>query len=374
VDKKPISPLESVLVTCPACGKGYLEQRLSPQAYRVTASDTDFCPAERIWLHPQTNGLTPLAYFMQTCPNCYFTTESRDALFHSKPHLVEKDPQLTIQIQRHQEQLEMPDSPLSKLAQAYRRCHHSFCRVVLKFLLGICDEKLKDHYSNYNLARYYLRLAWVFRERTQLENPEAGLRLLEIKDKLNKQSEEHRKYLGEVEQLSELLDRDFLTLSGPEGDQKEGYSYQDILDSLQSNSTGTKKREASSEREPDFLPGNVNLSTFLLELRSVWTGVPLNETEALKFALSYYHQYFQTLPQKAYSSSQVQTAYLIGELFRRTGEYSQSQKFFSLAISIGEKCLRQEKETYRSAFAQKIIVLATRQQNLAERQQLGQAI
>jgi len=374
VDKKPISPLESVLATCQACGKGYLEQRLSPQAYRVTASDTDFYPAQRVWLHPQPNRPTPLAYFMQTCPNCFFTTESREALFQAKPHLVEKDLQVTLQIQRHQEQLERPVSLLSKLAQAYRCCQHSFCQVVLKFQLGIYDEKLKDQYSNYNLARYYLRLAWVFRERGQLDNPTAGLKLPQTKDKLDKQSEEHKKYLGEVEQLRDLLDRDFLTLSGPEGDQKEGYSYQEILDFLQADSAETKNREALPAKDPNFLPGNVNLSTFLLDLRSVWTGVPLNETEALKFALSYYHQYFRTIPQQARSSSQVQTAYLIGELFRRTGEYSQSQEFFTLAISLGEECLRQEKETYRNAFAQKIIELATKQQNLAERQQLGLAI
>ena len=116
-------------------------------------------------------------------------------------------------------------------------------------------------------------------------------------------------------------------------------------------------------------PGDFNLASFLLASKSVWPGVPLNETEALKFSLSYYNQYFDSLPEGANLGPQVQTAYLIGELFRRVGEYPQSRKFFSLAISLGETCLQKEKETYRSAFARKIIDLANRQQSLIEKKQ-----
>src|SRR4030067_606988 len=76
MEDKNLSPLESVLVTCSACQKSFLQHRLNPQAYRVTASDTDFYPSQRIWLAANHSDLNPLTFFMQTCPSCFFTLEA----------------------------------------------------------------------------------------------------------------------------------------------------------------------------------------------------------------------------------------------------------------------------------------------------------
>src|SRR3989304_5117378 len=97
---KNLSPLEPVLVTCPACEKSYLEQRLNPQSYRVTASDTDFYPSQRVWLDSQINQLNPLAYFMQVCPNCFFTVEANGSSSLKSAQLVTENLQQQLQIER----------------------------------------------------------------------------------------------------------------------------------------------------------------------------------------------------------------------------------------------------------------------------------
>lgn len=382
MEDKPTSPFESVLVSCPACGKGFLEQRINPGSYRVTSSDTDFYPAQRVWLHPDLSHLSPLAYFMQTCPSCFFTTEANETIFQMGPQLASENIQQKLQIERHLDQIEKPGSFLDKLAAGYKTGSQAYSRIVIKFLLGIYDEKLKDQYSNYNLARYYLRLAWVFRE-SHLSEPdenqtERGL----LKENLQKLSQQHKKYLGQAEKLRELLEEEFLTVDpGPHNYSDSGPHYQEILKSLEEQvlPAGQKTDDLlaflndkvgfADEIDSLISPGDFNLASFLLDLKSVWPGVPLNETEALKFSLSYYNQYFDSLPERTSLGPQVQTAYLMGELFRRVGEYPQSRKFFSLAISLGENCLQKEKETYRSAFARKIIDLASQQQSLMEKEQ-----
>jgi hypothetical protein len=377
---KNLSPLEPVLVTCPACGKSYLEQRLNPQSYRVTASDTDFYPSQRVWLNSQINQVNPLAYFMQVCPNCFFTVEANGSSSLKSAQLVTENPQQQLQIERHKELLPKPGSGLDKLAHGYRIAEDPFSKVVLKFLLGIFDEKLKDHYSNYNLGRYYLRLAWVFREGQNWEKANLPKDWPTLGQNLKELSERHEKYLGPVEKLRGLLDEKFLSLDQDrEEPGKQHYSYDEILRQLEKEVVpdGQKPEEiwgqTKSHEGDNFgfsrpVQNFFDLSGFLLDLKSIWPGVPLNETEALKFSLSYYHQYFESLQEES-GARKIQTAYLIGELSRRAGEYPQSRKFFNLAIALGHDSLQMEKETYRTAFTQKIIDLAAQQHSLAVQEQ-----
>ena len=377
---KNLSPLESVLLSCPACGKSYLEQRLNPQSYRVTASDTDFYPCQRVWLNSQINQVNPLAYFMQTCPNCFFTVEANGSSTIKSAHLAPENLQPGLQIKRHKELLAQSSSTLDKLAGAYRISEDTFGRVVLKFLLGIFDEKLKDHYSNYNLGRYYLRLAWVFREGQNWEKTNSPKGWPTLGQNLKELSERHEQYLGPVEKLRGLLDEKFLTLDqNGEEPGKQHYSYDEILRQLEKEVVpdGQKPEEIWGQLNQiqdanlSFAPANPNqfhLTGFLLDLKSIWPGVPLNEIEALKFSLSYYHQYFEFLKEEN-GTRKIQAAYLIGELSRRAGEYPQSRKFFNLAIALGQDSQQKEKETYRTAFTQKMIDLAAQQHSLAVQEQ-----
>lgn len=377
MDNQNISPLESVLVSCFCCGKGHLTQSLNPQTYRVTASDTDFYPSQRVWLNPKTCDFNPLTFFMQTCPNCFFTVEANGHSTVKSASAGSENLQQKQQIERHKELLSKSGSEIEKLAGAHRSTADTFARVVIKFLLGIFDEKLKDHYSNYNLARYYLRLAWVFRERQNWGNgaaadwPTLGQNLKEL-------SQRHQELLGPAEKLQDLLDKEFLTI---ELDQKKShYSYEEILRNLEQGEPAEEERpneiwgrlnQQEGENYNYFQPSDqgFDLSGFLLELKSIWPGAPLNEQEALKISLSYYNQYFDSLSPLGATPQKIQTAYLIGELFRRTGEYPQSQKYFNLAITLGQDCLKKESQTYRSAFTQKIIDLAAQQHYLATQQQ-----
>ena len=372
--------MEPVLVTCPACGKSYLEQRLNPQSYRVTASDTDFYPSQRVWLNSQINQVNPLAYFMQTCPNCFFTLEANGSLSLKSAQLAPENLQSLLQVERHKELLAKAGSLLDKLAKEYRTAEDAFSRVILKFLLGIFDEKLKDHYSNYNLGRYYLRLAWVFREGQNWEKTDSPKDWPTLGQNLKELSERHEQYLGPVEKLRGLLDEKFLTLDQePEEPGKQLYSYDEILRQLEKEVVpdGQKPEEIWGQLNQiqdanlSFAPVNpnqFNLTGFLLDLKSIWPGVPLNEIEALKFSLSYYSQYFESLKGES-GTRMIQTAYLIGELSRRAGEYPQSRKFLNLAIALGQDSLQKEKETYRTAFTQKIIDLAAQQHSLAVQEQ-----
>jgi uncharacterized protein (DUF2225 family) len=380
--EQPTSSWESVLTTCPACNRGFLEQRLSPHSYRVVESDTDFYPAKKIWKSAELSNFSPLSYFMQTCPGCHFTVEANGSSFYQDPSHNPDNPQLRLQVERHAAELAYPDSLIGKLVNRYGVSKQNFERVVIRFLLGIYDEKLKDYYSNYNLGRYYLRLGWVFRENRNLNLTRHSEDLTALQKNLEDLADRQHSYLDQIEKLKDTLDRNFLTLSGessPAIDSERlfqmlieklnqqvlpaGENTEHLLEQLRQKASLNGSFEAA---DPE---AQVSLASYLLDLKTIWPGVPLNETEALKIAVSYYHQYFDSLPKGASTGPKLQTAYLIGELWRRVGDYDMSRKFFSLAITLADQCVRKETESYRSAFARKITDLANQQLSLAETQQ-----
>ncbi|MCI0530635.1 MAG: DUF2225 domain-containing protein [candidate division Zixibacteria bacterium] len=379
MSKEQISPIETILVDCPSCNASFLGKKINPEAYRVLETDTDFFPQKSSWLSAGQNQYNPLHYLMQTCPACFFTLEIN--------HLPVRNPLADEgdthphknQIERHKAEFTKPGSVVDKLAHNFRISADPFTQAIFKYLLGIYDEKLKDQYSNYCLGRYYLRLGWLFRDKDDVRYNSSYFPWADLESRLSQLSNKHKNYLSQISQLKELLEKHFLSVDVQPGSEDKGApeNYREVFEMLDRELDPAEKElkqlwellngklVSTTPFGREHFTQKMDLASRLVDLKTVWVGTPLNETEALKFALSYYEDFFKGIPVDHIQGPRIQTAYLIGELYRRVGEYPQSQKYFTLAIGLAQRKIEQEKESYRSAFAQKIMELAHQQKTLS---------
>jgi len=108
---------------------------------------------------------------------------------------------------------------------------------------------------------------------------------------------------------------------------------------------------------------------FLIHIKEKWDGVPLNEKEALKYAVKYYKIAFEEGRDIAEGNQQIQASYLIAELSRRIGDYDTAREYFNTTIRTGQEFIYKNKgDQSRTALARKILELAIEQgrHNLAE--------
>jgi len=156
-------------IECPVCGTQNEFKGVKPKAYVETGRDTDFCPLGRDWRDSRHQVRNPLLYFMATCKRCFFTHELNKEFIEWNNCLEFNSPAFLVLKRKHLTELNQRKGAIKKMGKALRPSKNPFSSAVIKFLLGIYDENLKPDPSTYNLGRYYLRIAWLFREEKQKE-------------------------------------------------------------------------------------------------------------------------------------------------------------------------------------------------------------
>jgi tetratricopeptide (TPR) repeat protein len=124
---------------------------------------------------------------------------------------------------------------------------------------------------------------------------------------------------------------------------------------------GGQAGETSFGQHPSF-------ADFLQSLKRTWSGVAVNEREALEKAVYYYKEAFANGRDIAPGNQQIQASYLIAELSRRIGDYDEAKQYFTSTIKSGQEFIYQNRQdSSRIALAKKILELAIEQgrQNLA---------
>jgi uncharacterized protein (DUF2225 family) len=379
-------------IECPICKTINEFETIKVGAYTETDRDTDFCPTGRIWKNPRYQAYNPLLFFVATCSNCYYTREFNNSFKEWKDDAVFKTYRLKSIKEKHLELLAKADSVVKAIGAELDSNRYPNETAILKILLAIIDETLVEKQTDLDLGRFYLRIGWLFREMDKSENPniqimrrylgdvdkrfddlkdsiqEVGGRIRDLETAVSSQFEDEsisaeiKSMLYPIKDKYNLELASFSELMSLAGGKIEALKY--VVQEHKKLAIGT----TGDDSKPGF-HGYTSFYDFLSQLSEKWDEVPLNESEALRYAVRHYVKAFEDGHNIAKGNQQIQASYLIAELSRRIGDHQRAKEYFNTTIRTGQEFIYKHKgDQSRTALARKILELAIEQgrSNLAE--------
>jgi len=371
-------------VECPVCKSLNEFETVKVGAFVESGRDADFCPTGIKWRFPRYQEYNPLVYFTATCPNCFYSREFNKSFKDWKSDSNFKLYKLKSIKEKHLEQLSRPDSILKQMGSAIDLNRRPGESAIIKLLLTIYDELLSERFSNLDLGRWYLRIAWVFRDLGRSENPNVSFlksvmvgvesrynQLKQTIDTLQEQSAVFKRHLEaqfDTDRISAELKSQMLpyrerfnqkieSLDGGISASIEQLKATEKL--LEEYKTETLGKDGSGGKEIGSFSA---FSDFLLSLKKNWNGIVVNEQQALERAVEYYKRAFVESKDISAGNQQIQASYLIAELSRRIGQFEQAKEFFNSTIKHGQEYIfRHREDKAQTALARKILELAIEQ-------------
>lgn len=376
------TPFYYTRVECPVCKTVNEFEMIKLGAYTEEGRDTDFRPLNRQWRNPRYQETNPLLYFMATCSSCFYTREFTRRFREWKDDATFRTHRQSVIRQRHLNALTDDDSVIRQLGSALWPEAYPLETALNKLLIGVRDEQLLDHPSHFDIARWYLRTAWLFHEmghgginrpsphvilRRQLLQKVRGLSrtiaqvgesVFEIRDMLESHPESAASSPQTADEQQAMSTDSVVELANAVhtlSTQADRFAQQ-----LSSLDAGTVVGEDanSGERYGDF----PSYTSFLRSLHSLWEGVPTDELEAVYLSLENYRLAYEEGHRVPKGNAQIQLTYMVGELSRRCGRLRDAQQYLNSAVRIGREWIHQhQKDPTKSAMARHIVDLAIEQ-------------
>lgn len=378
---------------CPVCKTVNKYENIRNGAYTESGRDRDFKPTGRNWLNPDYQKYDPLLFFMATCQKCFFTKEFNTEYKNwQKDNSFKTYRQKTIQ-QNHLSKLSDKDGVIQLIGSKIDIVKYPFESAVIKFLLGCFDSKIGGRKANLDLGRYFLRIAWLFRDKysgegakvsghsklfhelkgaAQLANqlvPNYDKKVSSIKSLMksgfstefsnNPEAENHKQQIEEViKQMSASI--------GPLAE--AGSKLLDLFKNAEKSLAGSVSEDEDAFHEyPSF-------NNFLELAKDKWDEVPTNEVEAMRKAVEYYQKAYETGGEISQGAQQVQAAYLIAELNRRIGERDEAGQYFNQTIKLGRDIVMGKKgDSSTINFTKNLLEMAMEQARLNKSEAGGEA-
>ncbi len=379
------SPFFLTKVECPICRTINEFETVRLGAYVEEGRDTDFCPIGVTWRHPKYQAYNPLAFFIATCSNCFYSRELTTEFRDWKNDQTFRTYRLKTAKARHLEELARDDSFVRELGEAIELARYPNESAILKLLLAIFDEEIADHHSQLDVGRFYLRIGWVFRGMETQSDPQHSLvqaLMSDMESKFSRIENAWQKLHGHVTAFAEHLEGHFTTgdvtaslkarlcpyrekfetAAAALGEKVEGtrQSLRSIGDLMREYRTMAAGSDVSATGRTFHRFSS--FTDFLLHLRSRWSGVVTGQREALAMAVQCYKRAFARGRDIAPGNQQIQASYLIAELSRRIGEYDQAREYFNSTIRHGQEFIyRNRSDRTQTALARKILELAIEQ-------------
>jgi uncharacterized protein (DUF2225 family) len=371
-------------VECPICKTINEFEVIKVGAYIEGGRDTDFCPKSIEWRIPRYQMYNPLVFFTAVCNNCFYARELTNEYREWKNDVNFKTYRLKSIKERHLEKLSTVDSVVKQLGETINVSEYPNESAVIKLHLAVFDEMLTDHPSALDIGRFYLRIGWVYRDMVETENPNRTFIGNLMDEVLNKYSmivssvetvgtdidsfarsiESH----FEAEHLSADMKARMLRyrerFADRLGSLREGIEHVDAGLSGLKELIGEYKSDIQGEGDDGSARFGrySSFREFLASAKRRWDGVVLDEQEALKKAVHYYRQAFESGRDVSPGNQQIQVSYLIAELSRRVGDYDLAKQYFSSTIKSGQEFIYQNRrDRPRTQLARKIMELAIEQ-------------
>jgi len=381
------SPLFLTKVECPVCKTINEFETIKVGAYVEEDHDTDFCPKGRRWHNPKYAIYNPLLFFMATCENCYYTREFNQTFRDWKNDSAFRTYRQKAIQSRHLEALAVDGSILKMLGQRRDPQGNPFGTAVVKFLLGIYDELLSEHPHKLDVGRFYLRIAWLYREHLGESNVTVSQSVYFAHDieKAYARLKQARDTLAtNVSHVSDLVVAAF---SDREGAMEQSAEFLSVGETLKTNLARIAEQEAAlaatiaqmgqtvednghvlHQRPESGRQGTIgfggypSFEDFLRQVKTHWEFAPLSEHDALFYAIEFYKSALEDGHEIQPGNQQIQATYLIAELSRRVSRNVEAKLYFNNTIKAGQQFIFDNRgDQTRTALAKKITELALAQ-------------
>jgi hypothetical protein len=320
---------------------------------------------------------------MASCTSCFHTREFNRKFREWKSDSAFRTHRQAIIRQQHLTLLADDNSPAKILGAALWPASYPIQTAINKLLLGILSESQLEGSSDFDIARWYLRVAWLFREMNGGEethtSPWTRLRQ-EITQKLSallQDAENAGLRIGEVKGMLDCHPESVVAApDDSDGPARCGQSIQtlagyaealvaetnNLLELLSQSQDQNGDMETASGEDAERFGDYPSYGAFLRGLKMYWEGAPTDEMSALAASLEHYRKAYREGRDIPPGNAQIQLAYMIGELSRRTGQSADSRQFFDLAIRTGREWIRKlNNDPTKTALARHIVDLAIEQ-------------
>jgi uncharacterized protein (DUF2225 family) len=352
-------PTFSTNIECPVCRNVNEFENLKNGAYTENGRDSDFCPAGRVWSDPEYQKYNPLIFNFTVCPTCFYSRELNASFKEWNSDNNFKQYRLPGMKTRHQQILSQPNNMFRQLGSAINQHSYPFETAVIKILLAIYEEEISEKPGTLDIARYFVRIAWLFRERgggppvipdsvlvTRAQTEASWLKehsqsmrnKLEVLHKIgsseltnDKSSPMNVQFMGEYTTIIANLDR----INKEYAEEVQGL--QSAIDGLRNSGISVDR---SAQEVTSFGPYS-DFTQFLSIARKQWNEVPLNESDAINNAINYYLKAYQNGREIKKGLQQLQAAYLIAELSRRVGRSDTALEYFKICMRESRPMLQQ---------------------------------
>lgn len=379
------NPFLTVKIECPICKTINEFEMVKVGAYSEGGRDTDFCPTDITWRQPRYQAYNPLVFFTAMCANCFYTRELTNEYRDWKNDNAFRTYRLKATKDKHLESLSTVDSAIKQMGMHCDTAKYPNETAILKLHLAIFDEQLFEHHSRLDLGRFYLRIAWIFRQLAKGENPHTALLrglIQELEQSMGRLTHVVGSLRPEQNEFTGTVNTQFAMDQLPADFSARMLPYREKFATAMGefgSTVNSVEQQASAinrlveEFKAAALGGEVagtaprfgshgSFADFLLAIQRLWPQAVVNEREALTRAVEHYKASFSAGRDIAPGNQQIQASYLIAELSRRIGDYESAKQYFSSTIKTGQEFIYQNRQDQsRTALARKILELAMEQ-------------
>ena len=344
-------PFSILKVECPVCGSINQYADIRPMSYRETGNDTDFCPLGRVWHNAAYQAYDPLWFFMASCAKCFYTREctpeftgwAKDATFKTYRQAGIRE--------KHLAAAAAQNGIVQFLGSHIDAEKYPAESAIIKFVLGIYDELTTDRTSSLNVGRYFLRTAWLFRSQGTPVDTQGSTAALLKRWRAMVADADHalRAYDHKVAGIKTMFASDVAPMLKDATEARVRDRSGEVVQEMSASIAALLRSHAELAAVCDGVELAVpaaasggsafhafaSFDQFLLKAKQLWNGVPVTEHEALLRACEYYKQAYETGSDVKEGVGQVQVAYLIAELSRRTGDFATADQYFNTMLKVG---------------------------------------
>ena len=366
-------PVFMTRVECPVCKTVNDFETIKVGAYTEHGRDTDFCPTERVWRNSKYQPINPLLYFMATCSSCYYTREFNKSFKEWKSDPAFRSYRQKAVREKHLNALAGPGAPFKLLGMAMDLQEAPNETAVVKLLLGIMDEKLLERPSYLDLGRWYLRIAWLFRElggEAELAPSSEEVQRRRLHAMLRSLRETCGTCEQQIEEIRKLVEQQPAVGPSTEDPCRSAVtswrtylhpilaSVDDLL-TWRSEGVAPSSLPDEAARSSYSFGGYPSFEGFLNAVAERDPEVPRDEQQTISWSLLYYRRAYEETRDVSSGNQKIQVAYLIGELARRAGEIEEAWQYFNVAIRTGQEFIHEHRQDpAKTALAQRIMELA----------------
>ncbi|MDR1535402.1 MAG: DUF2225 domain-containing protein [Planctomycetota bacterium] len=168
------TPFVPVRVKCPFCEIDSIQRYIKSRMYQPDSVEEDTHVADYKWENPEFAHIRPNFYHIWHCPTCHFCDEKET--FRGEDKSGGKLELIKEKLLIHSR---MPNSLIARMGSAidFSQDEYSIESAILAHLLAIHEQELlsPNMRQHPKLARFYLRVAWLYREKTALNPPEKNI-------------------------------------------------------------------------------------------------------------------------------------------------------------------------------------------------------